>query len=99
MAVIVPDSQTARIPVGPHWMQTFRVTIGAADADDEWIVTGFKNIIAVVGDAVLGATEGAKTNNYVKNAQGTAATAGANPGDLAIETELAADIEVTILGQ
>jgi len=99
MAVVAVTSQTARVPAGPYWMQTFRATIAGADAADEWIVTGFKNIIMVVGDAVLGATEGAKTNNYVKNAQGTGVAAGTNPGDLGIETELAADLEVTILGQ
>jgi len=98
MAVLAVTSSTARVPVGPYWMQTFRVTTGAASAV-EYFVTGFSNVITVVGDAILGITAGAGTSNYILNAQATSGTAGDYPGDLAIETTAGFDMEVTVLGQ
>jgi len=98
MAVTAVNARTARIPAGPYWMQTFMVTTSAADQTGEYFVTGFENIVAVIGDALMSDTASAKTTNYVKNARGTAGTAGDYPGDLGIEAEVGDDFEVTVLG-
>ena len=97
MAELDVTSSTAKIPAGPYWMQTFRCTTGAGSAA-EYITTGFSWIHFVVGDAILGAVEGDKTNNYVPNAAGTGETEGSTKGALGIETEAAKSIEVTVLG-
>jgi len=98
MAVLAVASRSARIPAGPYWMQSFITTTTAGAQDDEWIVTGFENVVAVLGDAVIGATAGTETNNYEKNQEGTAAAATAGFGLLGIETQAALTVEVTVLG-
>ena len=97
MAVLAITSKSARIPLGPYWMQAFRVTCGDT-ASDEWIVTGFSDVKAVVGSVIIGATEEADTNCFLRNAQGTGAAA-TSGGCLGIQVGAALPIEVTVLGK
>jgi len=79
--------------------QTYRVTTGAAQ-DDEYIVTGYSDIVAVVGcvqiDAAASETQ---VPFFVKNARGTSIAADTNAGDLGIEQLLASTYEVTVFCQ
>jgi len=97
MAVLTITGRSARIPAGPYWMQVFGVTTGAGQTD-EYFVTGFNTVVAVIGDAILGDTPGADTSQYVMNSRGSADTEGDHPGDLGIETEAAFAMEITVLG-
>ena len=98
MAVVVPSARSAKIPVGPHWMQTFTVASTGDDKADEWFVSGFGNIVAIIGDAVIGTAGSAVTNNYMKNLAGTGGAA--TPGAVAFQTKSGAALtmEVTVLG-
>jgi hypothetical protein len=101
MAVLTVTEVTNRLPVGDKFMKTFRTSALGTNATDEWIATGLSWIDAVVGAVIDGIEGDEETLNFVKNAQGTAATAGANPGDLGIEANEAATnvVEVTVLGR
>ena len=85
----------------PYLCPEFTVAVASNDATDEWIVTGLSSIDAVIGCAVQGATAQTETPNFVINGQGTAATAGANPGDLGIEIPDTTNstLHVTVLGR
>ena len=100
MAVLTATELGLRLPIGNRYQKSFTVAVASNDATDEWIATGFVSIDAVVGYAVHGATAQTETPNFVLNAQGTSATAGANPGDLAIEIPdvTNATLHVTVLG-
>jgi len=97
MAVLSHAAVTERLQIGNYAVQTFRATAGAAAAD-EWIATGFTTIVAVLGYAVLGATD--KGMNFQPNARGTGVTEGTNPGDLGCEQVTgSAEFQVTVLGR
>jgi len=98
MAVLAIASETARMPMGPYWMKSFVVTTVTAGAQsDEWIVTGFTDIKAVVGSVITGPTEDIDTNCFLRNAEGTGAAA-TSGGSLGIQVGAALPIEVTVLG-
>ena len=42
-----------RVPVGRYWEQTFQVVLPGGAALDEWIDTGFDEIVTVVGCIVI----------------------------------------------
>ncbi len=97
MAALTTTVLTNRLPVGNLYMQSFRATAGAAAAD-EWIVTGFSWIEAIVGHATIGATD--LGMNFTKNARGTGVTEGTNAGDLGVEQVTGSAVfEVTVLGR
>ena len=100
MAVLTINSQSAKMPVGLYWMQTFNTSSTGDSKTDEYIPTGLGTIIAVVGNALIQAAPGSSTCNFVKNVRGTAGTPGDYPGDLGIETltGAAATLEVTVIG-
>ena len=100
MAALSHTKTTPMIQMGDRVMQSFRITAVGTAAADEWIATGFSKIDAVIGVVLHGADGGAETPNFVLNAQGTANTEGAEPGDLGIEILDAAtnDVEVTVIG-
>lgn len=96
MAALTPSESTKRLQVGDRVFQTFRVTVVNLAATDEWVPTNFSRVDAVVSGAVLGT---ALANvNFVKNAQGTGVAEDVNPGDVAIESDVATDVEVTVIG-
>jgi len=97
MAVLTITSRSAKMPMGPYWMQTFGVTAANPAASDEWIVTGFNNVVAVVGSVITGATEDIDTNCFLRNAEGTGAAA-TSGGSLGVQVGAALPIEVTVLG-
>jgi hypothetical protein len=101
MAVLTATELGLRLPIGNYFQKSFTVALTTNDATDEWIVTGFDEIISVTGGAVQGATAQTETPNFVINAQGTAATAGANPGDLGIEVPDTTNstLHVTVIGR
>jgi hypothetical protein len=84
-----------------HQVTVRTQTLGAAAAD-EWIpaaTLGLSHIDAIVGNAVIGATQAAATCCFMKNAQGTGVAEGTNEGDLGIEATDGIDIvEVTVIG-
>jgi hypothetical protein len=85
----VPDGQTK--------VRVYNVTVASQSATDEWIATGGEEVIAVLGVSPLNGTAGLTPNlSIVLNARGTGATAGANPGDLGIETADTTDVIVDI---
>ncbi len=95
MAALSQTKVGFRTPVGSYVEQTFKVTTGAGAAD-EWIATGFKKIIAVVGVAIIGTAGAAATMVFQKNARGTGVSEDTNPGDLGIENASAVAVEVTV---
>lgn len=95
MAVLTATKIGDRRHDGRYVKQTFRVTTGVAAAD-EWIATGFKQIVTVEGPFVHGAaTSGI---NFVKNARGTGVAENTNAGDLGVEAAAAVVVEVTVVG-
>lgn len=42
-----------RVPVGRYWEQTFQVTLPGGSNLDEWIDTGFDEVVTVVGCIVI----------------------------------------------
>ena len=96
MAALTATRVTDRLPVGNLFMQTFRTTPGSAAAD-EWIVTGFQTVLAVVGFSPLGAT--LASMNFVLNARGTGVTENTNQGDLGVESSTTGQFLVTVLGR
>jgi hypothetical protein len=81
---------------GQYKMATYRVTTTDASQTDEWVATGGEEVLDVIGFAVDGTVSNLSAS-FVLNASGTGATAGANPGNLGIETESTATLNVTLL--
>lgn len=106
MAVLAHTEVTKRLPIGDRVLQVFRVTPGAAAAD-EWIATGLSWIDAVLGVTVKGTTPWADVStsadpvgyNAVYNAQGTGVAEGTNAGDLGIEIPTSKTVDVTVIGR
>jgi len=88
------------MPVGPYWMQTFTVASTGDSKTDEYFVSGFNNVIAILGSAIVDETPGTSTNNFQRNKVGSANAAAASPGGVGFETltGAAATIQVTIIG-
>lgn len=86
-----------REPIGDKVLISRRFAITNTGADDEWIAFDVKNIVAVLGYAVIGTAALASTPNFIKNAQGTDPAAPPGPGDLAVESAAAVTLEVTVL--
>jgi len=88
-----------RIPLGAnYYIKRFTFTVANTAAADEWINTGFETVIGVLGGVnVRGVTKG--STNYVLNSVGTATAAGTTGGLLAVESDVAAVHEVTVIGQ
>jgi len=100
MAVLTASDLTGLAPVGRYFMKTLSFTVSNTGAADEWIVTGLRQIKAVVGFAVQGATKG--SCNFVMNnlaGTGTAADQSGGGGGLGVESDVAATIHVTVLGR
>ena len=90
MAALTPSSTiTHQMPAdGQYKMATYRVTSAGQSVTNEWIATGGEEVRDIVGYAVDGATGATATCNFVLNASGTSATAGANPGNLGVECSI-----------
>lgn len=93
MAVVTATALTSKIPAGPHWMQVFSAN-GGAGAADEWIETGFGEILAAfivtTGDTV-------DTHNVLVNAQGTGA-AQTSGGSVGFETVAGEAVAILVIG-
>lgn len=100
MSAITATATTKRLTVGDRVMQTFTVSVLGDNATDEWVATGLSWIDAVVGFGPIGTAPFLEVPSFLKNAQGTGGTGGANPGDLGVEVdETDADtFEVTVIG-
>lgn len=98
MAALTATALTSKTPYGEYFERCFSVTVANANAADEWIVTGFKTVIAVTGVVRNGTAVGANLPAIVKNARGTGVAAGTNAGDLGIEGD-AATYEITVVGR
>ncbi len=97
MAVLTTNRVTPKIPIGPHWAQTYSVVTTGAGNADEWIVTDFHSIVAVMGSSVIGSAD--RGHNFVLNAQGTGQSAGSTPGALGVETATGGGtLHVTVIG-
>ena len=96
MAALTATKVTDREPVGNLFMQTFRATPGSAAAD-EYILTGFQTVLAVVGFAPMGAT--LASMNFVLNALGTGQTENTTQGALGVESSTTGQFQVTVLGR
>lgn len=100
MAALAATKVGDRVPQGRYFEQTFKVgpTNAVALNATEWFVTGFSEVVAVVGAATLGTST--SSLNFVKNARGTGVAEGTNPGDVGIEASLGSTIaEVTVRGR
>lgn len=106
MAVLAHTEVTKRLPIGDRVLQVFRVTPGAAAAD-EWIATGLSWVDAVLGVTVKGATPWADTStsadpvgyNAVYNANGTGQSEGSTSGSVGIEIPTSKTVDVTVIGR
>ena len=100
MAELAATQVGDRLPVGREELRTFTVdaATGVAAAD-EWIETGLKTILAVVGWYDDGTAGTLDAPAFVLNAQGTGVAAGTNQGALGIETATAHPaLRVTVRG-
>ena len=87
----------APVPDGQAKFRVYKVTVASQSATDEWIATGGEEVLGVIGFSPLHGTAGLMpTLSIVLNASGTGATAGANPGNLGIETADATDAIINI---
>jgi hypothetical protein len=84
------------VPNGQYKIVTYSVSATNAAATDEWIATGGEEVLCVVGCSVIGTVPLTTTPVFVKNANGTGVTAGANPGNLGVEFTDATDITVDL---
>jgi hypothetical protein len=75
----------AGLPLGQYILQTEEFTIANANAADEWIDTGYSEVIAVVGVVVIGTAVEADLVAFVENASGTGDTEDSDMGYLGIE--------------
>lgn len=95
-ALTVTDVGLVR-QIGDVVEKTIKVTTGGIAQATEWAVTGLSEIESVAGAVVLGtATTGL---NFVLNANGTGDTEGNAPGNLGIESEAAATVQITVRGK
>lgn len=65
--------------------ETWQYTTTTTGTADEWVDVG-SEIIGIVGGAAYLGTGIKPAANFVLNASGTSVTAGANPGNLGVET-------------
>lgn len=86
-----------RIPAGRYFEQTFLVALTGTNPADEWIVTGFDEVVSVVGYAVIGTAGLADAPAFMLNLLGTGGAASA--GALGIESITAQLIQVTVRGK
>lgn len=97
MAVLTATKVGDATPYGRYYAQTFSVVVANAAAADEWIATGFRKIITVLGIIRNGTAVGANLPAIVKNANGTGQSADSTMGSLGLEAD-AATYEVTVVG-
>jgi len=99
MAELTATELSRRLPVGDRVIKSFSFAAGTGAQADEYIVTGFSVLEAVLGYAVQGDTTEATTPNFKLNAQGTASDATASNGDLGFESAGTPTFHVTVLGR
>jgi hypothetical protein len=97
MAVLSATKIGDRIAVGRYFEQTFEVALSGTNPADEWIVTGFDEVVSVVGFAVIGTAGLADVPAFKYNLAGTGGAA--TPGALGMESVTAQTIHVTVRGK
>lgn len=97
MAALSTTKRGDRVPVGQYWEQTFEVALTGTNPADEWIVTGFDEVVSVVGAVVIGTAGLADWPAFKMNLAGTGGAS--TPGALGIESVTAQTIQVTVRGR
>jgi hypothetical protein len=95
MAALSATKKGDRIAAGRYWEQTYEVALTGSAPADEWIVTGYDEVIAVRGIVAVGTAGVADWPAIQMNKLGTGGAT--SNGALGLESIAAQTVQVTLL--